>query len=42
MIPREIFGLETEAVRGYWRKLHRKKLYDFYSAQVLRCSSPTQ
>ena len=30
LLLRKIFGLNMEAVRGGWRKLHNKKLHDLY------------
>jgi hypothetical protein len=30
-VPRRIFGLRRDEMRGEWRKLHNEELYKLYS-----------
>jgi hypothetical protein len=34
-VMRNIFGHKRDELRGYWRRVHDEKLYDFYSHQIL-------
>jgi hypothetical protein len=34
-VLRNISGYKRDELRGYWRRVHDEKLYDFYSHQIL-------
>jgi hypothetical protein len=35
-VLRRIFGPKRDEVKGEWRKLHNKELYDMYSSPIIR------
>jgi hypothetical protein len=39
-MPRKIFGLKREEVKGEWRRLHKEELHNFYSLPNIILDKP--